>query len=442
MTVAFDDAEPNADDSPLTNDDSTTTIDYDRSYNSDDARRTGIESIPQAWGRAQRIRHVTEEYLGELRTLDIDELPAALDANSALLARTTEACVVSATDDKARPIYVAGGRPTSLTAWQIATLAARWNRIRRIAHAGLPDKSRDELRVYQVSGPDKGLYVADESHLRLLVRAFDQDINDTKMREVIGHIYDSALRVEKNSDPDAIPCRSRVFDDRRAALRLPLGDAFELAYGVVRQSPIAHGQAEHAAQHRSAVLRRAGAVVLVHRVEKLLETLRGGLSYGQVTQTRCDVRTHRVAVGLESAFGTPELTLRLQEGLPKRPEGGSRLQLSPTIGFDRGQRVLQSSHRFRFARRVLLDLTGFAVGEAVTRSGAPLPRLNLSQMDSAVCSDRHPRSCHQRTPSMDARSSSTRMRVTRPRACGVLSAPARCRASVSRECPQSRTACC
>lgn len=219
MTVAFDDAEPNADDSPLTNDDSTTTIDYDRSYNSDDARRTGIESIPQAWGRAQRIRHVTEEYLGELRTLDIDELPAALDANSALLARTTEACVVSATDDKARPIYVAGGRPTSLTAWQIATLAARWNRIRRIAHAGLPDKSRDELRVYQVSGPDKGLYVADESHLRLLVRAFDQDINDTKMREVIGHIYDSALRVEKNSDPDAIPCRSRVFDFRTKTQR-------------------------------------------------------------------------------------------------------------------------------------------------------------------------------------------------------------------------------
>ncbi|WP_101847447.1 phage/plasmid primase, P4 family [Zhihengliuella sp. ISTPL4] len=220
MTVAFDDAQPDADDSPLTSDDSITTIDYDRSYSSDDAPRTAVGSIPQTWGRAQRIRHVTEEYLDELSGYALGELPPALDANSALLARTTEACVVSVTkDDKARPIYVAGGRPTSLTAWQIAMLTARWNRIRRIAHAGLADKSRDELRVYQVSGADKGLFVADESQLRLLVRAFDQDINDTKMREVIGHIYDSALRVEKNSDPDAIPCKSRVFDFRTKTQR-------------------------------------------------------------------------------------------------------------------------------------------------------------------------------------------------------------------------------
>ena len=173
-----------------------------------------LDELPQQWSRAHRINYVTESYLEGLAGLDPTALPAKLTSNSELVARTTLACIREwyGEDGKERPVYVPGGPPTALTAWQLAMLAARWHRIRRIAHAGLGDTTLDELGFYQSAGANRGLFVADESALRALILGFDQDISDPKMREIIGKLYDIVPRVEKTSDRDAIPCKSRVFD--------------------------------------------------------------------------------------------------------------------------------------------------------------------------------------------------------------------------------------
>ncbi|MBB5643561.1 DUF5906 domain-containing protein [Cryobacterium roopkundense] len=179
------------------------------------------KELPPDWSRAQRINHATAAYLEELAGLDPTALPAKLTSNSELLARTTRACIREwhGENGKERPTYVPGGAPAALTAWQVAMLAARWHRIRRIAHAGLGDTTLDELSYYQQTGAKRGLYVTDESALRALILNFDQDIPDPKMKEIIGKLYDIAPRVEKTSDRDAIPCRSRVFDFRTKTQR-------------------------------------------------------------------------------------------------------------------------------------------------------------------------------------------------------------------------------
>ncbi|TFD80365.1 DUF5906 domain-containing protein [Cryobacterium fucosi] len=173
-----------------------------------------LDELPQQWSRAERINYVTKSYLEGLAGLDPAALPAKLTSNSELVARSTLACIREwyGEDGKERPVYVPGGPPAALTAWQLAMLAARWHRIRRIAHAGLGDTTLDELGFYQSAGANRGLFVADESALRALILGFDQDVSDPKMREIIGKLYDIAPRVEKTSDRDAIPCKSRVFD--------------------------------------------------------------------------------------------------------------------------------------------------------------------------------------------------------------------------------------
>lgn len=180
----------------------------------DDRLPSGNDPYPRQWSRAQRVHCATERYLKELDGLDPKALPAKLTANSELLERTTDACVREwvGEEGKRRPVYVPGGTPAALTAWQVAMLASRWHRIRRIAHAGLADATLDELAFYQPKGASRGLFVADESALRALILAFDQDVPDQKMREIIGKLYDLVPRVEKNSDRDSIPCKSRVFD--------------------------------------------------------------------------------------------------------------------------------------------------------------------------------------------------------------------------------------
>lgn len=187
-----------------------------KSYDSASGRLGDAEhaTLPPEWGRAQRVRHATDVYLSELKELDYDVLPNKLDASSDLLARTTRACIAKWVGDmgKKRPLYVPGGVPSSLTAWQYAKLAARWHHIRRIAHAGLADTSLDEVRVYQPVGAHEGLWLSDDSAVRALVFEFDQDIPDHKMKEVLGKLYDSVDRVEKTSNRDLIPCKSRVFD--------------------------------------------------------------------------------------------------------------------------------------------------------------------------------------------------------------------------------------
>ncbi|WP_104129703.1 DUF5906 domain-containing protein [Cryobacterium sp. N21] len=184
------------------------------SRNGKNQQPTSLDKLPLQWSRAQRINFATEGYIEGLPHLDPTVLPAKLTANSELLALTTQACVREWGGDegKKKPVYVPGGAPAALTAWQLAMLAARWHRIRRIAHAGLGDTTLDELSYYQTTGANRGLFVVDESALRALILGFDQDIPDPKMREIVGKLYDIAPRVEKTSDRDAIPCKSRVFN--------------------------------------------------------------------------------------------------------------------------------------------------------------------------------------------------------------------------------------
>lgn len=171
-----------------------------------------LGDYPREWGRAQRLEAVTRKYLD---SLDRENLPPMMSANSDLVQRTNAALIigwaVAKNGKTTKELRVPGPQVTALLPWQIAELAAIYYRVRRISLAG-PKSKTEELYVYCDSGPDIGLYVADESALRERIRLFDKEIDDRKMKEILGKLSDSAPRVEKNSDVDAVPCKSRVFD--------------------------------------------------------------------------------------------------------------------------------------------------------------------------------------------------------------------------------------
>lgn len=108
---------------------------------------------------------------------------------------------------------------TALLPIQIARLVNYIYCIRRIPYAGERGNiDLDLLAVYQESGPNKGLYVENETALRWVVRSIKEDISNSEFNEVRQALRDIALRAERTQDRDLVPVNNGIFNYRTKQL--------------------------------------------------------------------------------------------------------------------------------------------------------------------------------------------------------------------------------
>lgn len=127
---------------------------------------------------------------------------------------------------------------TTLLPIQIARLVNFIYCIRRIPCAGERGNiDLDLLAVYQESGPNKGLYLENETALRWAVRSIKNDISNSEFNETRQALKDIAYRVERTQERDLVPVGNGVFDYRSKQLIPYSPEYIFLAKSVIDYNP-------------------------------------------------------------------------------------------------------------------------------------------------------------------------------------------------------------
>ena len=98
----------------------------------------------------------------------------------------------------------------ALPFWVIAMCILK----RELKHTGLIGKSRAtaELMTYEDEGPNKGLYVPAEEPIRRLARQYNPAIPLKAIRDVVGHVRDSAQLLKESKDKNVVALANGLFD--------------------------------------------------------------------------------------------------------------------------------------------------------------------------------------------------------------------------------------
>lgn len=138
------------------------------------------------------------------------------DAGSALLDRINKRLISENTKHELR-----GGlahRPLkALPPAVIATCILH----RELPHTGLIGKSEEtaELVTYEDAGPDEGLYVPADQHIRRLARQYHYTISSKDLNAVVECVRDSVSLLEESEDSDVVALANGLFDLRTKELR-------------------------------------------------------------------------------------------------------------------------------------------------------------------------------------------------------------------------------
>lgn len=92
---------------------------------------------------------------------------------------------------------------------------------RELPHTGLIGRSKEtaELVTYQATGPDKGLYVPAEQHIRQLARQYHYTISSKDLNAVVESVRDSVSLLVESEDGDISVVANGLFDLRSQELR-------------------------------------------------------------------------------------------------------------------------------------------------------------------------------------------------------------------------------
>ena len=138
------------------------------------------------------------------------------DAGSALLDRINKRLISENTKHELR-----GGlahRPLkALPPAVIATCILH----RELPHTGLIGKSEEtaELVTYEDAGPDEGLYVPADQHIRRLARQYHYTISSKDLNAVVECVRDSVSLLEESEDSDVVALANGLFNLRTKELR-------------------------------------------------------------------------------------------------------------------------------------------------------------------------------------------------------------------------------
>ena len=103
--------------------------------------------------------------------------------------------------------------PKTLTPNQIIHAILELYPICRLIYTDKADSaSIGELALYQSSGPDEGIYIADENAIRNLVFQYNELIPEAQMRYVINMLYSKAPVRTRTTNPDLIAVNNGVFN--------------------------------------------------------------------------------------------------------------------------------------------------------------------------------------------------------------------------------------
>jgi len=92
---------------------------------------------------------------------------------------------------------------------------------RELRHTGLIGKSEKtaELVTYEDAGPDEGLYVPADQHIRRLARQYHYTISSKDLNAVVECVRDSAQLLSESEDGDVVALVNGLFDLRSKELR-------------------------------------------------------------------------------------------------------------------------------------------------------------------------------------------------------------------------------
>ena len=189
--------------------------------------------LPGSWSAEVRIAWATASFLADF---DPAEYQSKALAGAKLIARTKEALMTRmfVPDDTTKKMiveYVDGAPPKGrLVPGQVVELMYRYERIKRIALAGLSaDEDEDLLAVYVEEGADAGIYVEDMSALANLAHEISPDLSQQGMSKLLGSgksrgiVWNAAggkHRVERTLDRGrSVACANGVFDTVTKTLR-------------------------------------------------------------------------------------------------------------------------------------------------------------------------------------------------------------------------------
>lgn len=116
-------------------------------------------------------------------------------------------------ENKNRPKNNQIKMPEALPPYAIAQLSLVMFHIRRIPLAGMDnDPARDELGIYQQSGPDKGIYVTSDHHLRSLMSKFNPLYTASDYKQFKECLKQYAERQEPCRDRDLVAVNNGIFN--------------------------------------------------------------------------------------------------------------------------------------------------------------------------------------------------------------------------------------
>ena len=156
----------------------------------------------------QLVRQEVKTFLGTVDTVD-QSAYGPEDAGSALLDRINKRLISENTKHELR-----GGlahRPLkALPPAVIATCILH----RELPHTGLIGKSEEtaELVTYEDAGPDEGLYVPADQHIRRLARQYHYTISSKDLNAVVECVRDSVPLLEESKGKNVVALANGLFD--------------------------------------------------------------------------------------------------------------------------------------------------------------------------------------------------------------------------------------
>lgn len=153
----------------------------------------------------QVLASVTEEYL---QNLDPNKTPSEIESEL-MDAIKYQYDMHNSVADKGQKWRI----PEFLSHTQIAAIMAKIYPICKIACAGdNSDTDYDLLAVYQVDGPDKGIYLTSEESLRRLARQFNYNLTRKDFEDIVLALRDIVPRKSRCTDPDLIAVNNGIFN--------------------------------------------------------------------------------------------------------------------------------------------------------------------------------------------------------------------------------------
>ncbi len=109
--------------------------------------------------------------------------------------------------------------PKKLCPNQIASIMLQLYYIVRVKCGGEnADPSYDLLAIYQTSGPNEGIYIADEGEIMRIAMQYCYTLTNRELNDVLGLIKLKAPRVQRTMDRDLVAVNNGVFDFKNKIL--------------------------------------------------------------------------------------------------------------------------------------------------------------------------------------------------------------------------------